>query len=41
LDSPRPAIAKRRIVYPHRRNLARRVQAFMDWVEEQMRDYAE
>lgn len=29
------------LVYPHRRNLARRVQAFMDWVEEQMRDYAE
>ncbi len=29
------------LVYPHRRNLARRVKAFMDWVEEQMRDYAE
>jgi DNA-binding transcriptional LysR family regulator len=29
------------LVYPHRRNLARRVQAFIDWVEAQMRDYAE
>jgi len=29
------------LVYPHRRYLARRVQSFMDWVAEQMREYAE
>ncbi|WP_374077119.1 LysR family transcriptional regulator [Bdellovibrio bacteriovorus] len=29
------------LVYPHRRNLAKRVQLFMDWVEGLMRSYVE
>jgi hypothetical protein len=29
------------LLYPHRRNLARRVQVFMDWVDGEMRDFIE
>jgi DNA-binding transcriptional LysR family regulator len=28
------------IIYPHRRNLSKRVQVFMDWIAEIMKDYA-